>query len=149
MRLAAIVAFNYNNIITAARYELMQPGNASCACLGDILTYQCTAVGGGNTQWGGTSFDCPDTSDEIVLSHTFYATEGTHGTCNNGAVTGHSLGVRNGNCYTSQLNVTVQKTLSTVQCVHNADSGPIGIGESSIMAVSGIYIVKCMHILID
>jgi hypothetical protein len=123
--------------ITAAGYELIQPGNASCACLGDVLTYTCTAVGGGNTQWGGTAFDCPDTSNEIVLSHTFYASEGTRGVCNNGAATGRSLGVIDRNCYTSQLNITVQKTTSTVQCIHNTDSGPIEIGESSIAAISG------------
>lgn len=93
-------------------------------------------MGGGNTQWGGTAFNCPEESNEIILSHTFYATEGTHGECNHGAISGHSLGVI-GNCYTSQLNVTVQKATSTVQCIHNANSGPIPINVSSITAVSG------------
>ena len=123
----------------------MQPGNASCACHGDILTYTCTAVGGGNTQWGGTTFDCPNTANMIALSHTFYATEGTRGACNNGAVTGRSLGVMNGNCYTSQLNFTVQNTSSTVQCVHVVDSGSTEIGESSITAVSGTVASACSN----
>ena len=106
-------------------------------------------MGGGNTQWGGTTFDCPDTSNTITLSHTSYAKEGTQGDCNNGAVTGRSLGVRNGNCYISQLNITVQNTSNslTVQCVYNADSGPIEIGESSITAVSGIMASACTYLI--
>ena len=100
-------------------------------------------MGGGSTQWGGTAFNCPDTSNKIILSHTFYATEGINGACNNGAIIGRSLGVINGNCYISQLNVTVQKATSSLRvvCTHNSDSGPIPVDGSSITAVSGMNVI--------
>ena len=62
-------------------------------------------------------------------------------------MTGRSLGVMNGNCYISQVNFTVQKTSSTVQCVHNTDSDPIEIGESYITAVSGIVASACTYLI--
>ena len=101
----------------------------------------CTAVGGGNTEWGGTAFNCPDNiiANKIILSHTLYSTQGgARGSCNNGDITVRSLGV-NGSCYTSQLNITVWNASSTVQCTHNADSGPILINQSLITTRSSMY----------
>ena len=98
-------------------------------------------MGGGSTRWGGTAFDCIDTSDEIILRHSRYTTElGTFGGCNDGAIVGRSLGAID-NCYTSQLNFTIQNISSTVtvQCTHNSGSGPIPIGESAVAVVSGMY----------
>ena len=116
--------------------------NVNCACLGDVLTYTCTAVGGGSTRWTGTAFDCAARSNEIILRHSLYTTEsGTSGGCNGGAIVGQSLGV-NGNCYTSQLNVTIGNSListRTVQCTYYGNTKVTVIDESSLTVVSGIF----------
>ena len=96
-------------------------------------------MGGGSTRWGGTAFNCPETSNEIILLHSHYATAlGTANDCNQGTITARSIAA-DMNCYTSQLNITVQNISSAViiQCTHCALSGPILIGESTIMIVSG------------
>ena len=137
------------NSFTVGEYELLLPsGNSSCACLGDILTYMCTAVGGGSTEWGGTAFNCPDNiiANKIILSHTLYGTQrGTRGSCNNGDITVQSLGI-NGNCYISQLNITVRNASSTVQCTHNAESGPILINQSLITARSSMHAITSINV---
>lgn len=80
---------------------------SGCACPGDTLTYECTAMGRGVTIWTGTAFNCSESNNEISLLHNrFSSTEGDYGSCNNGSIVGQSLGIE-GNNYTSQLNVTV------------------------------------------
>ena len=85
--------------------------------------YTCTIVGGGNTIWSGTAFDCSSKSNEIILRHSQFDSElGTFGNCNEGAITAHSLGVVNNNCYSSQLNVTIDSDMNnkTIQCAHSS-----------------------------
>ena len=105
------------------------------------MTYTCTSMGGGSTQWEGSAFDCSSSMNEIILRHSQY-TGGTSDTCNNGDIMGKSVDVR-GSSYTSQLTVTVDRDLShnvTIKCTHNADQGQIIIGVSSLVTVSGRYI---------
>lgn len=127
-------------LIATGTNHLELPNNSRCACVGDILTYKCTAIGGGATLWGGTTFNCPTLRNEILLRHSqFSSPEGTTGECNNGAIIGKSTGVEN-NCYTSQLNVTVSGSLNnkTVTCVHNSDTGQLNtIGEGLITLAPG------------
>ena len=114
--------------------------NINCVCPGDVLTYNCTTVGGGNTDWGGSAFDCPMLSNEISLRHSQYSTEGgTFGTCNN--IKAKSIGVVD-SCYTSQLNVTLDGDYpknATVTCSHSSnDRGETLIGSSKFNLVTGI-----------
>ena len=98
-------------------------------------------MGGGGTQWGGTAFNCPRTSNEIVLRHSLYTTaSGTSGDCNEGAVTARSIAANvTQKSYTSQLYMTVQNISSavTIECIHDSSSGLILIGNSTIKVVSG------------
>ena len=120
------------------------PDNTQCTCPSDLLTYTCTAVGGGTTLWGGTAFDCPSTANEIILRHSLFAVRGAFGDCNNGAIVGRSLRVEN-NCYISQLNVTISTSLNnkTVQCAHNSDVGTNTVDEASLNVISGIKNTIC------
>ena len=128
---------------TAAINEFSALNSGNCPCIGDILIFSCTAVGGGGTRWGGTAFNCPSLLNEIILRHSLYdSPSGTSGHCNGGAITARSIDVSESadvSCYTSQLSVTIQNISSTVtiQCTHNSLSGPIPIGESAVTAVSG------------
>ena len=115
----------------------MMPVNTGCACPGDMLTYTCTVVGAGSTQWSGSLFDCP--ANGIVLRHNIFdSTNGAIGECNEGAVLAQSAGVEN-DCYTSQLSFTVTTEFDnkTVLCTHNSISGNIVIGTSLLAIVEG------------
>ena len=80
---------------------------SGCACPGDTLTYECTAVGAGSTIWTGSAFNCSNSNYMILLLHShFSSTKGDYGSCTNGAIVGRSLSAE-GNYFTSQLNVTV------------------------------------------
>ena len=130
----------YFNVALTANNELVSPDNA-CTCPGDTITYMCTVVGPGNTLWGGTAFDCPSTSNEIVLRHSqFSELTGDFGDCTNGTIVGRSLGVE-GNCYISQLSITASINLNdtTVQCVHDDTLGGVMvlINTSRISVISG------------
>ena len=100
----------------------------------------CTVVGPGNTLWRGSAFDCPSTTNEIVLRHSLFSgPAGAFGDCTNGTIVGRSLRVE-GNCYISQLSVTVSLNLNdaTVQCVYDTGSPPmIPINTSRISVISG------------
>ena len=116
----------------------LSPNNTQCACSGDVLTFTCTIVGGGNTLWRGSAFDCESTSDEIILRHSTFGTTGTSGTCNSGTIVGQSVGVED-TCFTSRLNVTVSESLNSraVQCDHNSNTGTRNIGSAILNVVSG------------
>ena len=99
----------------------------------------CTVVGAGSTLWEGTAFDCPSTTDGIVLRHSqFNVPAGAFGDCTNRTIVGRSLRVE-GNCYISQLNVTVSLSSNgaTVQCVHDTGSAMNTINTSRISVISG------------
>ena len=94
-------------------------------------------MGGGSTLWEGTAFDCFETEDSILLRHSLFGSGGITGQCNNGAITGQSIGVEN-ECYTSQLNVTVDPTLNkrTVRCTHTSLIRTT-IGETTLTVIEG------------
>ena len=95
---------------------------SACGCFGEILTYECTVLGGsrGATIWTGSALtDCP--SNEIVLLHRHFTDSGgIIGSCNNGAAVAQSLNVQN-NLYTSQFNITItlDTTEKTVMCFYD------------------------------
>ena len=115
----------------------MSPDNIQCVCPGDVLTFTCTIIGGGNTLWRGSAFNCPSTTNEIILRHSqFNSVGGTSGSCNNEAIVGRSVRDESSNCFTSQLSVTVSESLNSrvVECDHNSNTGTRDIG-SAILSV--------------
>ena len=109
---------------------------SECFCLGQTLSYECTTEGPISTVWQGTAFQC--VGNRIVLRHSqFSAPQGTTGECNSNSVmiTGRSLRVE-GDCYTSQLNVTVGPSLNnqTVECAYSG--GGTSLIGSSIIDIS-------------
>ena len=124
----------------AATDQLVPPNNVQCACPGDVLNFTCTVIGIGNTLWRGSTFNCPDTTNEIILRHSqFSRSEGTSGNCNNGAIVARSIGVES-DCFTSQLNITVSAGLTnkTVQCDHNSAGGTASVGTSTLNVITGM-----------
>ena len=113
---------------------------SGCVCPGDILTYECTVMGGTATVWTGIAFNCSRfSSTEIVLLHSrFISANGTSFICNNGAIVVGGLSV-DGNNYTSQLNVTVTpETIGkTIEC-HYDDGRFAYTRFSSTISITGL-----------
>ena len=119
-----------------ANDTLQSPANVSCACPGEVLTFVCIINEGGTTLWTGTAFSC--NSNEILLRHSqFSESGGTSGSCNNGAISGQSIGVTDG-CYSSELDVTVSPNLNgrTILCNHDGTTQR-NIGSSTLNIVTG------------
>ena len=109
---------------------------SECFCHGQTLSYECTTEGPISTVWQGTAFQC--VGSRIVLRHSqFTVQQGTSGECNSDStmIRGHSLRVE-GDCYTSQLNVTVSPSLDnqTIECAYSG--GGIAVIGSSIIDIS-------------
>ena len=103
------------------------------------MTYTCSIVGGGNTIWNGSAFNCPSNSDsnnnQILLRHSGFGSGGNSvGTCNGGAITGEGVSSENG-FFTSQLNVTVSPNLvgQQVSCYYENGSIEILVGADTIV----------------
>lgn len=124
-----------------ARNGFVIPENTGCACPGSVLTYTCTAFGGGSTLWSGTAFDCAAHGITLRHAHEGFASKETNGVCNNGAIVGRSDGVEN-ECYTSELNVTISLALNnkTINCTHNSDRGIDLVGTSKLTVFQGQYL---------
>ena len=119
-----------------ANDALQSPPNISCACPGKVLTFICIINGEGSTLWTGTAFSC--NMNEIILRHSqFSLPEGTSMSCNNGAISGRSIGVTD-RCYSSELNVTVSPNLNgrTILCDHDGTTQR-NIGASTLNVVTG------------
>ena len=103
--------------------------------------FECTVCGVGITVWNGTFFDC---EDEIELRHSQYniidpgMDPDNHGSpseeCNQGAVLAKSIG-RFGDCYTSQLIVTVGEEMlnGTIGCIHDNLIESTVVNQKSLM----------------
>lgn len=117
--------------------EFVPPVNADCACSSERLTFNCTTVGLGSTVWRVAAFDC--TQNEIILRHSeFDQVGGTTGECNGGAISGISIGVE-GNCYSSQLDLSVTPELhnKSVTCLLMSSGVTTPVGSVSIIVASG------------
>ena len=139
----------YVLLLFTAQNEFVIPSNIGCACLGDTLTYRCTAVGAGSTVWEGTAFECVGNS--ITLRHTrFNVADGVSGDCNNGDIRllARSIGVDN-DCYTSQLSVFISEQLDrrSILCTHDFGTGLETIGTSTLNVIEGntIFILIKYH----
>ena len=114
---------------------------SSCTCSAYTLIYECTVVSGpgGSTIWRGTAFNCESGIHEIVLLHSRFESDmNISKTCNNKTIVGQGLGV-DGNCYTSQLNVTVglDRIGDTIECAHYNNGTSDTIGSSIILNTTG------------
>ena len=122
--------------MTQSLGELLTTNN--CTCAGDTVAYSCNVAGGGFTIWRGTAFDCSASQNSILLRHSSFGSSGTMGTCNNGVIAGHSVGVSSDNSiYTSQLKIDLASSPSlvgrTVQCVYrNTQNVEVTIGSVTI-----------------
>ena len=91
-------------------------------------------MGVGTTVWQGSAFDCRNSHNEMSLLHSrFNLPGGTNGTCNDGAIVGQSLRVKN-NFYTSQLKVKFSPRLigKTVECHYDNGTVATSIGSAII-----------------
>ena len=120
----------------------------SCTCPEGIITYQCTidvSQPGGFTIWNGTAFSCGQ-SNHILLRHNLFNTPtGAFGSCNDGIISGRSLGVSSDgtNVYTSQLQVNVTNSSRsglvgrTVQCVYSPDGSTYNVINLTTITITG------------
>jgi hypothetical protein len=120
----------------------------SCTCPEGIITYQCTIDGsqpGGFTIWNGTAFSCGQSNNILLRNNLFNMPTGAFGSCNDGIISGRSLGVSSDgtNIYTSQLQVNVtngsrsELVGRTVQCVYSPDGVTYNIINSSTILITG------------
>ena len=108
-----------------------------CICPGHTLTLECTvslarSTQGGETVWkgSGTTFDCNNTHNEIVLLHSQFVSTGpgVARMCNNGSIQAQSLRVNSENTtYTSQFNITVSSDIidQNITCQYDDVSSQI------------------------
>ena len=110
---------------------------SECICQGYNATYECSVVGPGSTVWRGSSFQgC--SNNRITLFHSQFP-GGTVGTCNSGAIVGHSVRVES-ICYTSQLNIFIGADVigTTVFCSYDNGLNEIDIGNTTITLTTGM-----------
>ena len=108
-------------------------------------------MGGGLTIWRGSAFDCSAQSNHIILSHSQFQ-EGVHGVCNNGDLAAKSIGVMNGECFSSQLNITVNTRMknTTIECIHDtAGSTETLIGSEVLAFTTGIYHITITQVTVS
>ena len=118
----------------------------SCTCPEGVITYRCIIdanVTGGFTIWNGTAFNCGPSNNILLRHNSFGGQSGAFGSCNDGIISGRSLGVSNGNIYTSQLQVTITNSSRsgligrTVQCVYSPDGSTNLIINSTTIMLTG------------
>ena len=114
---------------------------SGCVCSGYNVTFTCTIIGGGNTIWNGSAFNCSSNSDsnnnQILLRHSGFGSS-SKGTCNSGNITGKGLSSEN-ECFVSELNVTVSPSVidRQVSCFYENGSAEILVGTVTIELTSG------------
>ena len=118
----------------------------SCTCPEVVITYQCIIdanVPGGFTIWNGTAFNCGPSNNILLRHNSFSGQTGAFGSCNNGIISGRSLGVSEGNVYTSQLQVNLTSSSRsgligrTVQCVYSPDGSTNIVINSTTIMITG------------
>ena len=111
---------------------------AGCLCPGETVTYQCSVPAGIATVWRGSAFNCPSTSNAVVLHHSQYTSGNSSGECNGHDIHGQSVSAAN-STYVSILNVIVNSSYSyyqnkMIECVYSDGSQLIPIGRIMINA---------------
>ena len=131
----------------------MSPESDKCLCPGDVVTYECTVIGGLSTIWKGNAFDDRCVS-EIVLIHQRYTSPGAYISCSNETIVARGLPVEVNETYTSQLSVTLTTDLlgKSIECHHEngtlssvtkvASTG-ISPGTAITLWKKGVFIGLC------
>ena len=116
---------------------------SDCICPGHVVTYECTAVGGGTTVWQGSAFSCR--SRAISLRHSQFNGSGAIvGVCNDGAIMAREIMSINSS-FTSQLKVTISESVigENIECVHDNVGTITVIGTDTVTINTGtIYFVR-------
>ena len=118
--------------------QLIEVSTNDCICPGDIVTYECTVIGGhgGTTVWRGSALHCPNSEHMIQLVHGHFASEKeSFGDCNDGSIVARGLRVEN-NSYTSQLNVTLTYDMAgeSIECVYDDGINTTKVGSLNVTA---------------
>ena len=73
------------------------------------------------------------------MRHSQFASPGTSGDCNNGAIVGQSIRVVDNTCFISQLIITVSSNFhnKTVHCQHDSSTAIISVGTELLNVISG------------
>ena len=125
-----ILIFPYTQTSYFIAQNKFSPANTiTCACPNEVLTFNCTVVGGAATVWSGTAFTC--TSGEIILAHTEFPLQALE-VCGD-AISANITSVENG-YFTSQLRVNVSSEMNnkTITC-----TGSGKVGETTLTVISG------------
>ena len=118
---------------------------SGCVCTGYNVTFTCSIVGGGNTIWNGTAFDCPSGTNifnnQIFLRHSAFGMLGEpNGTCSDRAIIGEGVSVESTR-FTSRLIVRVNSDIvgKNVSCIYDdsARGRETLIGIKTIELTSG------------
>ena len=109
------------------------------------MIFTCSIVGGGNTIWNGTAFNCPSSNsvsnNQIFLRHSAFAMMAS-GMCNDGDIVGEAVSAdleipR----YTSRLNITVNSDVvgRNISCIYDDTTRTMEslIGTATIELTSG------------
>lgn len=114
-----------------------------CVCVGDIITYECSVIGGTSTVFRGSGFNsyCFNSNNEITLLHSRFPQSNdsdarlnaTGTSCNNGAIMARSVKVENGT-YISRLDITFNNKLygKTISCFYDNGTAAISVGNVSL-----------------
>ena len=112
-----------------------------CVCPGDIVTYECTVVGGigATIIWKSDFFQCPSGKKLIELVHR-PLTEGEEfhtRICNNGNIAGRIVRIENVG-YTSQLNITLTYDIAgeSIECIGDNGTNTHRIGLLTLTATT-------------
>ena len=107
------------------------------------MTYTCSIVGGGNTVWNGSAFDCPSSSEsfnnQILLRHSgFGSRDNSMGSCNDGTIVAEGVSAED-DYFTSQLSVVVGPSIvgRQVTCYYENTVSEVVIGNATIMLTTG------------
>lgn len=132
--------FYFAQTFVGNEHIFMVPESYRCACSGTVLTFNCTTVGLGTTLWGGTAFNCENRGNQIILLNGQFLSgdTGSSGVCGDNIV---AEGIKvEGNCHTSQLDITVTSSeinQTTIVCTYSSSQGLSTVGRGVITVLSG------------
>ena len=123
----------------AVQNQFISPLSDHCICPGQVVSLECTIVGGGTTVWEGSAFDCSSNDNEIQLRHSQFQNKNLVGQCNDGNILARPFSVVQNNCFTSQLNITVTMRMDgeTVVCVHDDGGNMTTVGTWTVSITTG------------
>ena len=124
-----------------------------CVCAGDIITYECSVIGGESTVFRGSALNC--TNSEIILLHSRFspsASDDSDATvnatansivCNEGEIVARGITVENGT-YTSQLCIAFYNKLNgkSVSCIIDNGTTEISVGSVTLPTFTDVNFGK-------